>query len=74
MEEILKYYRQKLTTLEGEKTEWFQCLEETRFKVTALHGKQDETHQKKIQISELQKGLSESHLAVYDEKRMLLAL
>ena len=74
MEEILKYYRQKLTALEGEKSEWFQCLEETRFKVTALHGKQDETLQKKIQLSELQKALSESHLAVYDEKRMLLGL
>ena len=42
--------------------------------MTALHGVQDDTHQKKIQISELQKALSESHLAVYDEKRMLLAL
>lgn len=45
-----------------------------KFNVDQMHFTEDEILKKKAEISELQKALSDSHLAVYDEKNTVNGL
>ena len=45
-----------------------------RLAIDKVHADENEVNQLKEQLSELQKALSDSHLAVYDEKNYLLQL
>ena len=45
-----------------------------KFNVDQMHMTEDEIFKAKCQISELQKALSDSHLAIYDEKNTVNGL
>lgn len=68
LEDVLHYYRDKSDKIEQERTEWLQQLNYMKQSVQNVHLKEKEVLQKKIQIAEMQRGLSESHIMMFDEK------
>ena len=57
-----------------ERVEWQEDAERMRLSIERVHSDENDIYQLKEQISELQKALSDSHLAVYDEKNYYLQL
>ena len=57
-----------------ERVEWQEDSEKMRLAIEKGHADENEVNQLKEQLSELQKALSDSHLAVYDEKNYFLQL
>ena len=66
--ELLSYYRHKVDNQERERVEWLAEIEQMRFNIDEVHAKEAAILQQKMEIAELQKALSDSHLAIYDEK------
>ena len=66
--ELLDYYRVKSDKIEAERTEWLQQLNLIKQSIQNVHLKEREVLDKKIQIAEQQKALSDSHLILLDEK------
>lgn len=57
-----------LDTFEKERVEWQEQAEEMRLHIENIHGKEYEILSKKNEISEMQKSLSDYHIAYYDER------
>ena len=72
LEQQLNFYRHKLTQHEVERVDWQEDAERMRLAIEKVHSDENEVTQLKEQIAELQKALSDSHLAVYDEKNYYL--
>lgn len=66
--ELLDYYRVKSDKIEAERTEWLQQLNLIKQSIENVHLKEREVLDKKIQLAEQQKALSDSHLILLDEK------
>ena len=49
-------------------------IEQMRQNVEMVQLQEDETFKRKVAISEMQKALSDSHLAIYDEKNTVNGL
>ena len=74
MIELLNYYRNKVDNQENERFEWLAEIEQMKYNIENVHEKEDAILQIKHQMAELQKALSDSHLAIYDEKNQVNAL
>ena len=68
----LEFYRQKATQQESERREWQLLADTLRQELEDQHSHERDSALLKQQISELQKGLSDSHLAIYDEKSLYM--
>ena len=63
-----------LDNQESERIEWLGEIEQMKFNISQAHQVEQEILKKKQEISELQKALSDSHLAIYDEKNTVSSL
>ena len=59
---------------ERERVEWLAETEQMKFNVDEMHLTENQILQRKSEISEIQKALSDSHLAIYDEKNTVNGL
>jgi len=59
---------------ERERVEWLAEVEQMKFNVEKVHEEEALILAKKQEINELQKALSDSHLAIYDEKNTVNSL
>lgn len=57
---------------ESEKVEWQEQADVMRQQIEGIHATEQQASLLKEQIAELQKALSDSHLAIYDEKNYYL--
>ena len=74
LEDQLNFYRHKMTQHESERVEWQEQADAARADIEKVHRLEQEVHDTKKQIAELQKALSDSHLSIYDEKSYLFQL
>ena len=74
MDQQLNFYRYKMSQHEQERFEWQEQAEMSRHNIERVHEMENSTQVIKQQIAELQKALSDSHLAIYDEKSHLMQL
>ena len=83
MLEMLAYYRHKLGKFlklmsldgyESERTEWLQEIEQMSNKIENVQDMEAQVYRRKKEITELQKVLSDSHLAIYNEKSTINGL
>lgn len=72
LENILGYYRDKIKNINGEKREWLEQLDQVKQHVSSVQEREIKAEGKKAQIAECQKALSETHIQLFDEKRLLL--
>lgn len=70
----LEFYRQKATQQENERREWQHLADTMRQQMEDVHAMEGESASTRMQIADLQKALSDSHLAIYDEKSQYLQL
>ena len=68
LEDQLNFYRQKMTQHENERFEWQEQSDLMRQQIERTHNAERTADFLKEQIAELQKALSDSHLAIYEEK------
>ena len=71
---ILAYYRERVDTIQKERDEWFERLESLRISQEDYHKQEWELKKRNEEIAELQKSLSDSHVALLEERELTLRL
>lgn len=74
LQQMLAYYRMKVDSFERERIEWQEQTEAVRQQLESVHETEERVNQFKIEISEVQKCLSDSHLSIYDERQQAMNL
>lgn len=74
MLELLQFYRNKLDNYEKERVEWMCEVEQMHSAVQVHQETEQEILKRKQEITELQKALSDSHVAIYEERNTVNAL
>jgi coiled-coil domain-containing protein 77 len=60
--------------LERERTEWLEQIEQNRLKLDSVHDLEEGLTDKKQQLAEVQKAMSDSNITLFDERTQLLKL
>jgi hypothetical protein len=63
-----------LVTIDNEKRDWLEQLSLVKQQNEKVRMKEVETESRKAQIADFQRGLSETHMQIFDERRQLLQL
>ncbi len=71
---ILEYYRSRVDEIQKERDEWFERLETLRISQESFHKQEWELKRRAEEIAELQKALSDSHVALFEERELALRL
>jgi len=71
---ILNYYRARVDEIQKERDEWFERLENLRISQQDYHKQEWELKRRAEEIAELQKTLSDSHIALFEERELALKL
>ena len=69
---LLDYYRMKVEMIEKERFDWLAKLEEVNMKSEEFHEKELELQKLTEQITELQQSLSESNIALNQERKKVI--
>ena len=69
---LLDYYRMKVEMIEKERFDWLTKLEEVSMKSEEFHEKELELQKLTEQITELQQSLSESNIALNQERKKVI--
>jgi len=69
---LLDYYRMKVDMIEKERFDWLTKLEEVSMKSEEFHEKELELQKLTEQITELQQSLSESNIALNQERKKVI--
>ncbi len=69
---LLDYYRMKVEMIEKERFDWLTKLEEVNMKSEEFHEKELELQKLTEQITELQQSLSESNIALNQERKKVI--
>lgn len=71
---ILAYYRERIDAIQKERDEWFERLETLRISQEDYHRQEWETKKRNEEVAELQKSLSDAHVAIFEERELALKL
>ena len=71
---ILSYYRERVDAIQRERESWFERLETLRISQEDYHKQEWELKKRNEEIAELQKALSDSHVALFEERDLVLRL
>ena len=71
---ILSYYRTRIDEVQKEREDWFERLETLRISQESFHKQEWELKHRSEEIAELQKALSDSHVALFEERELSLRL
>ncbi len=71
---VLSYYRQRVDEIQKERESWFERLETLRISQEDYHKQEWELRKRNEEIAELQKALSDSHVALFEEREANLRL
>ena len=74
LESILKYYRERVDNIQNEREDWYGMIENVKISQEEKHSLEWELHKRKTELAEIQKALSDSHLALFDEREQVLKL
>ena len=69
---LLDYYRMKVEMIEKERFDWLATLEDVNMKSEEFHEKELELQKLTEQITELQQSLSESNIALNQERKKVI--
>ena len=69
---LLDYYRMKVEMIEKERFDWLAKLEEVNMKSEEFHEKELDLQKLTEQITELQQSLSESNIALNQERKKVI--
>ena len=69
---LLDYYRMKVEMIEKERFDWLTKLEEVNMKSEEFHEKELDLQKLTEQITELQQSLSESNIALNQERKKVI--
>jgi hypothetical protein len=69
---LLDYYRMKVEMIEKERFDWLATLEDVNMKSEEFHEKELDLQKLTEQITELQQSLSESNIALNQERKKVI--
>eukprot|EP00826_Nyctotherus_ovalis_P008352 TRINITY_DN12158_c0_g2_i3.p1 TRINITY_DN12158_c0_g2~~TRINITY_DN12158_c0_g2_i3.p1 ORF type:complete len:411 (-),score=166.25 TRINITY_DN12158_c0_g2_i3:227-1459(-) len=74
LSQVLAYYRKRIDDLQEERLSWLEQLELAKLSQEDFQKNELELERRVQEIAELQKAISDSHIALFEEKELVLRL